>query len=164
MAALRGRSEHSLPVATILLFRAPPDHAGKTLQRHQRLAGIGPFLQLLDGDMIERLPAGAAGKKRARDVDALLGAATFVENGGATATAEAARIAGCILDVAREQPFAFGEAKTAAPRADIGRVSGAVGAPAGGGVIVPGPKSGKVDLYLNRTAEAAAGHVPTRSV
>src|SRR5689334_9815519 len=37
------------------LLRALPDHAGKALQRHQRLAGIGPFLQFLDCDVIERL-------------------------------------------------------------------------------------------------------------
>src|SRR5262249_15587328 len=42
-----------------LLFRALPDHARKTLQRHQRLAGVSPFLQLLDRDVIERLAAGA---------------------------------------------------------------------------------------------------------
>jgi hypothetical protein len=28
------------------------------------------------------------------------------------------------------------------------------------GVIVPGPKSGKVDLQLHHTAKAAARHVP----
>ncbi len=62
------RSEHSVQVGPLLPFRALPDHARKTLQRHQRLAGIGPFLQFLDRDVIERLPAGAAGKQRARDV------------------------------------------------------------------------------------------------
>src|SRR5437879_10088853 len=76
MAALRERetkqdnfwSEHPLAIAALLPFRALPDHAGKTFQRHQRLAGIGPFLQFLDRDVIKRLAAGAAGKKRARDV------------------------------------------------------------------------------------------------
>jgi hypothetical protein len=50
----------------LLLFRALPDHAGKSLQRHQRLAGIGPFLQLLDRDVVERLPAGALREQRAQ--------------------------------------------------------------------------------------------------
>src|SRR5258706_11372471 len=55
-------------IDALLPLRALPDHAGKTLQRHQRLAGIGPFLQFLDRDVIERLAAGSAGKERARDV------------------------------------------------------------------------------------------------
>jgi hypothetical protein len=53
------RSKHPLAIPTFLLFRALPDHAGKAFQRHQRLAGVGPFLQFLDCDVIERLPAGA---------------------------------------------------------------------------------------------------------
>jgi hypothetical protein len=66
MAALRGRRQDRLDIASclfqtskqpvmidaFLLFRALPDHAGETLERHQRLAGIGPLLQLLDGDMV----------------------------------------------------------------------------------------------------------------
>jgi len=55
-------------IDAFLPFRTPPDHAGKSFQRHQRLAGVRPLLLFLDGDMIERLPAGAAGEKRARDV------------------------------------------------------------------------------------------------
>src|ERR1700722_5362296 len=59
MSALRGRtphhSEHPLKIAALLLFRALADHAGKALQRPQRVAGIGPFLHLLDRDVIERL-------------------------------------------------------------------------------------------------------------
>src|SRR6201981_1028323 len=43
-----------------LLLGALPNHARKPLQRRQRLAGIGPFLQLFDGDVIERLATGAA--------------------------------------------------------------------------------------------------------
>ena len=39
-----------------------------------------------------------------------------------------------------------------APTADIGRIRGAVCTTTRGGVIVPCPESGKVDLYLNRTA------------
>ena len=53
-------SNGSSPGGAPLSFRTLPDHAGKALQRHQRLAGISPFLQLLDGDVIERLPSGAA--------------------------------------------------------------------------------------------------------
>src|SRR5882757_7136538 len=54
MAALRGRAsnlfaaqlERILAARALLLFRALPDHARKTRQRYQRLAGIGPFLEL----------------------------------------------------------------------------------------------------------------------
>src|SRR5215471_13776556 len=51
-----------------LLFRALPDHAWEALQRHQRFAGISPFLQFIDCDVIERLPARAFGEQSARDV------------------------------------------------------------------------------------------------
>src|SRR6266404_1435907 len=37
-------SKHPLALAAFFLFRALPDHARKALQRHQRLAGPGPFL------------------------------------------------------------------------------------------------------------------------
>src|SRR5580698_621612 len=57
-------SEHPLAVAALLLFRALPDHAGKAFQRHQRLAGIGPFLQFLDREVIERLPVPGPARRR----------------------------------------------------------------------------------------------------
>src|SRR5260370_12197002 len=66
-ARLRTRSKHPVMIEALLPHRALPDHAGKTLQRHQRLAGIGPLLQFLDRDVIERLAARSAGKKRPRD-------------------------------------------------------------------------------------------------
>ena len=56
-------------VGALLLFRTLPDHAGISLQRHQRFAGVGPFLQFLDRDVIERLPAGTAREQRAGNVD-----------------------------------------------------------------------------------------------
>src|SRR5258708_16963031 len=77
-ARLRTRSKHPLMIDALLPFRALPDHAGKTLQRHQRLAGIGPFLQFLDRDVIERLAAGSAGKERARDVHPVSRTRAFV--------------------------------------------------------------------------------------
>src|ERR1700730_3640398 len=64
----RASSEHPFAIEPFLLFRALPHHAGKPFQRHQRLAGVGPLLQFLDGDMVERLPPGTAGEKRARNV------------------------------------------------------------------------------------------------
>ena len=58
-------SKHAVAIGAFLLFRAMPDHAGKALQRHQRLAGIGPFLELFDRDVVERLTAGALVEQRA---------------------------------------------------------------------------------------------------
>ena len=52
-----------------LLFGALPEHAGIALERHKPLAGIGPVLLLLEGDVIDRLAASAALKERARNVD-----------------------------------------------------------------------------------------------
>src|SRR5690348_1119026 len=102
MAALRWRAktipsrifpphfEWILTRTTALLLRALPDHAGITLQRHQRLAGVGPLLQFLDREMIERLAAGAATEQRARDVHHVRRAGAFVEQRRAAGRAEAA--------------------------------------------------------------------------
>src|SRR5882757_11349013 len=84
------QSEHSLAIGPLLLFRALPDHARKALQRHQRLAGVGPFLQFLDRDVIERLAAGAAREQRARDIDHVRRAGTLVDERRAALRAEAA--------------------------------------------------------------------------
>src|SRR5712671_659442 len=110
MAALRERetkqdnfwSEHPLAIAALLLFRALPDHAGKTFQRHQRLAGISPLLQFLDRDVIERLPAGAPREQRARDVDHVRRARALVGERRAAMLAEAARGLGRLVLVARD--------------------------------------------------------------
>ena len=67
-----------------------PDHAGKTLQPHQGFAGVGPLLQLLDRDVIERLPAGAIGKQRAGNIHHVRRARVFVSERRAAAFAEAA--------------------------------------------------------------------------
>src|SRR5262245_50076992 len=73
-------SNDPLAFRALLLFRALPDHAGIALQRHQRLAGPGPFLQLLDGDVVERLPPGAAGEQRAGNVDHVRRARALEDN------------------------------------------------------------------------------------
>src|SRR5664279_2702370 len=84
-------SKHPFMLHPLLLFRALPDHARKTLQRHQRFAGPGPFLQFLDRDMVERLAAGTPGKQRARDVDHMRRARALVNQRRAAARTEAAR-------------------------------------------------------------------------
>src|SRR6185312_16736985 len=85
------RSEHPFTADALLLFLAIPDHAGKALQRHQRLAGIGPFLHLLDGDMIARLPAGTAREQRARDVYHMRRTRALIKQRRAASPAKAAR-------------------------------------------------------------------------
>src|SRR5579871_1163594 len=83
--------ERILPCSAALLLRTLPDHARISLERHQRLAGIGPFLQLLDGDVIERLAAGTACKQCARDVDHMRRGRAFVEQRRPAMGAEATR-------------------------------------------------------------------------
>src|ERR1700730_4266554 len=115
-----------------LLFRALPDHAGKTLERHQRLAGVGPFLQFLDRNVIERLPAGAAPEKGARDVHHMRRAWAFVKQRRAAMRAETAYRLRRLVLVMRDSGFALGDAETLAPASDIGRVGRAMRAPATG--------------------------------
>src|SRR6476661_10738271 len=77
--AVTANSEYSVKVSPSPPFRALPDHAGKAFERNQRLAGIGPLLQFLDRDVIERLAAGSAGEKRARDIHHMRRARAFVK-------------------------------------------------------------------------------------
>src|SRR5260370_13080516 len=56
----RASSEQPVMIDTLLPFRALPDYAGKPLQRHQPLAGVGPLLQLLQRDMIDQLEVGTS--------------------------------------------------------------------------------------------------------
>src|SRR5260370_8404599 len=106
-------------VDALLPFRALPDHAGKTFQRHQRLAGIGPFLQLLDRDVIQRLAAGAAGEQRARDVHHVRRTRPLVSKPRAAMGAEAARgFFGLGLET-RNPLLAFFPPKSLPPPPDI---------------------------------------------
>src|SRR5450759_923778 len=149
------RANSKQPIAIgALLFRTLPDHAGKALQRHQRLAGPGPLLQLLDRDMVERLPPGAAGKQRARDVHHMRRARAFVNELRAAARTEAAHdFCGLVL-VARDRGLALGDTEPLAPASDIGRIGRATRAPARRGMIVPGPARRYVDLEADRAAQA----------
>src|SRR6266850_5577333 len=144
-------------IEALFLFRTLPDHAGKPFQRHQRLAGIGPFLQLLDGDMIERLPAGAPGEQRARDVHHVRRARAFVKQWRAASRAKASHGFGAFVLEAGDAGVALGNAKTLAPASDIGGVGGAMRAPAARRMIVPGPARGRVDLEADAAAQALTG-------
>src|SRR6185312_527730 len=105
-----------------LLLRALPDHAGIAFQRHQRLAGVGPFLQLLDGKVIERLAARAAREQGTRDVHHVRRAGALVEQRRAAGRAEAARGLRGRIVIARDRGLAPGDAKALAPASDIGGV------------------------------------------
>src|SRR6476646_750522 len=134
MAALHGdnrrRSKHAVAIPTFPRLRALPDDAWKALQRHQLLAGIGPFLQLFDRHVIERLPAGTAGKKRARNVDHVWRSRARVEERRAAIFAEAARgLRRPVLEM-RDVRFPAHNTEALAPASDIGRVGRAMGLPA----------------------------------
>src|ERR1700750_446027 len=109
--------ERVLAGTAALLFRTLPDHAGKALERHQRLAGIGPFLQLFDGDVIERLPSGAAREQRAGNVDHVRRAAALVQQRRAAGGAEAARSAGRLVFITSDRGLALDDAEALAPAA-----------------------------------------------
>src|SRR6185436_16881079 len=111
--------EHSLAVGTLLLFRALPDHAGISLQRRQRFAGVGPFLQFLDRNMIERLPPGAARKQRAGNVDHVGRARPLINNRRAAARAETSCGFGRLVLITREAGLALGDTKAFPPASDI---------------------------------------------
>src|SRR6185369_6039927 len=97
-------------------------------------------------DVIERQAAGAGLKQRARDVDHMARAGAFVDQRRAAAPAETAHGPTRLLFVARDRVLARRDAEALAPRADIRRVGGAVRAPTGSAVIVPGPERRIVDL------------------
>src|SRR3974390_639761 len=93
-----------------LLLRALPHHARKTVERHQRLAGIGPLLKLLDCDVIERLTPGAAREQRARNIDHMRRARPLVKQRRAALRAEAARSFRARVLVARDRGLTTGDA------------------------------------------------------
>src|SRR5579872_2824775 len=150
-------SEQSLMIDALLSFRTLPDHAGKPFQRHQRLAGVCPLLQLFDGDMVERLAPGAAGEERARDVHHVRRTRTLVEQRRAAMRAKAAYGFCSLVLETRDVRLALDDTKTLAPASDIGRVRRAVRAPARRRMIVPGPAGRRVDLEADPAAQALTG-------
>src|SRR5437868_11999644 len=146
--------ERVVPGDTPLLFRALPHHPRKTFQRHQRLAGIGPLLQFFDRDVIERLPAGAPRKQRARDVDHVRRTRTFVTERRAAVLAEAPRGLGGLVLVARDGALAACDAKALAPASDIGGVGRTMRAAAASRMIMPGPARRHVDFDADLDVQA----------
>src|SRR5262249_7348843 len=133
------------------------EHAGIALERNQRLAGIGPVLHLFDGDVVNRLTAGAALKESARNVDHVPRAGALVDQGRAAAATKAAHRARFLLPETVDLALPDRNAKAPAPGADVGRVHGAMRNPAGATVIVPSPERGVLHLELHSPAQALAG-------
>src|SRR5208282_161876 len=143
-------------------FRAFPDDTGIALEGDKRSARVGPILKLLDGHVVAGLPAGTAGEERPRDIDHVRRALARIEQRRAASGTEASgRLRLRVLE-AGDASLALRHAGVLAPTADIGRIGGAVRATACGRVIVPGPKGGKVDLQLHRTAKTSARHASAR--
>src|SRR6516164_623834 len=127
-------------------FRAFPDDTGIGLEGDKPGACVGPVLKLLDSHVITRLAASTAGEERPRNIHHVRRALALVEQRrAAPGTKASGRLHRRILE-ASDAPSALHHAGALAPTADIGRVRCAVRATACRGVIVPRPKSGKVDL------------------
>src|SRR5579859_6262770 len=137
-----------------------PDHARKTLQWHQWFAGIGPFLQLFDRDVIQRLTSGAIREQRTWDVDHVRRTRALVNQRRAAALAERAPGLGRRIVEASDLVLARGDTKTLAPASDIGRIRRAMRAAAGGRMVVPGPARRHVDLKGDIAAETPASRNP----
>src|SRR6516225_7591495 len=132
------------------------EHTGIALERNQRLAGMGPVLHLFDGDVVDRLTAGAALKESARNVDHVPRAGALVDQGRAAAATKAAHRARFLLLETVDLALSRRDAKALAPGADVGGVHGAMRKPAGAAVIVPSPERGVLHLKLHGPAQALA--------
>src|SRR5262249_10824255 len=117
---------------------------------------MGPILHLVDGDVVNRLTAGAALKESARNVNHVPRAGALVDQGCAAAPTKAAtRPLSLLLErVALAAPRR--DAKALAPGADVGGIHGAMRKPAGAAVIVPSPERGVLHLELHGPAQALA--------
>jgi len=147
---------------TLPRFRAFPDDIGIALERDKPFAHVGPILKLFDGYMVAGLAAGTAGEERPRDIDHVGRALLLIEERRTASRTETAGRLRLSIFEASDAALTLRHARMFTPTPDIGRIGGAVCTAACGGVIVPGPKSGKVDLQLDRTAKAAARDAPTR--
>jgi hypothetical protein len=150
--------KHTSYRSTPSLLRAFPNNPGKTIERNERLAGVGPFAQFVDSDMITRLSASPMIEQRTRNIDHMRRARAPVEERSATASAEAACGACRFVFVARNFTRALGDAEALAPAPYVGRVGRAVREPTCACVIVPGPARWKVDFNMNQATKALAGH------
>ena len=106
---------------------------------------------------MESVTAGAALKESARNVDHVPRARALIDQGRAAAPTEAAHRARFLLLETVDLALPRRDAKALAPRADVGRIHGAMRKPAGATVIVPGPERGVLHLELHGPAQALPG-------
>src|SRR5262249_19793630 len=98
------------------------------------------------GHVVAGLAANTAGEECPGDIHHVGPALALIEQRRTAAGAKASgRLRLGVLE-ASDASLTLRHAGVLAPTADIGRIRGAVRATARGGVIVPGPKCGKVDL------------------
>jgi hypothetical protein len=106
--------------------------------------------------VITGLPSGTAAEECTRDINHVWRALALVKHWRPASGAEASGRVGLDILEADDASSALHHAGVLAPTTDIGRLGGAVGATARRAVIMPGPKSGDVDLQLHCTAKATA--------
>src|SRR6516162_9508310 len=127
-------------------FRTLPYDTGIARKGDKPVSCVGPILKLIDSHVIARLAASTAGEQRPRNIHHVRRALVLVEQRRAAPGTEASgRLRRRILE-ASDAPSALHHAGALAPTADIGGIRGAVRTTACRGVVVPRPKSGKVDL------------------
>jgi hypothetical protein len=135
---------------------ALPYYSGKSLQGNERLAQVGPVLQLVDGNMIAGLPARAAAEESARYVDHVRRTGSFINKRRSAAGAKAPGRPGGFIAKARDVCVALGHPKAPTPTADVSRIGRTMRMPGRTGMIVPSPPGGNVDLDVHRAAETLA--------
>jgi hypothetical protein len=141
-----------------LPFRTIPNNPGKTLERDQPFAQVGPLRHLFNADVIARLSAGAVFEQSARHIYHMRGASAFVANRRAAARAKAAGRARGSVFKKSDIGLPLDNAEAAPPTADVGGVGGAVGMTTRGGMVMPSPPSGKIDLDAHVAAKALTRH------
>src|SRR5712692_8248074 len=157
MHSRRSYSELFFNIAPPLLcFRALPHHAGISFQRDQPLARVSPILPFLDVQVIAWFAAGARREKRARNIDHVRRALPLIDQRRAASRAKASCRPRLVLE-ARDPLPPLRQAEMLAPDTDVGGIGRVVGAPARARMIVPGPERRKIDLELDRAAEAVPG-------
>ena len=141
-----------------LPFRTIPNNPGETLERDQPFAQVGPFRHLFNADVVARPSAGAVFEKSTRHIYHMRGARAFIANRRAAARAKTAGCAGGGVFKKRDIGLPLGNAEAAPPTADVGGVGSAVGMTTRGGMVMPGPAGGKIDLNVHLAAKALTWH------
>jgi hypothetical protein len=139
-----------------LPFRAIPHDTGKSLERHQPFTQISPLRHLFNGQVIARLPAGTGFEQGSRHIHHVRRTGALIANRRAAAGAKAAGRG--VEGIFKSSDLPACNAKAAPPAADVSCIGGAVGKPARGGMVVPGPAGGKIDFNVHIAAQALPRH------